>query len=137
VTDPRSQDTDGNGVPDYLDVDDDGDSLTTVQEDLNRDGDPRNDDSDGDGTPDYLDVDDDDDGIPSIDEDADGDGDLTNDDTDGDGIVDYLDPYDDRVADPGAGRYAGGALSCSSAGGLGLTPWLGALALLFVRRRKR
>ena len=51
---------DGDGLPDYRDVDDDGDTIVTHNgtnrdEDVNGDGDPTNDDSDGDGIPNYLD----------------------------------------------------------------------------------
>jgi CSLREA domain-containing protein len=59
--DPASDpgpDTDGDGVPDYLDPDDDGDGIPTASEspDPNGDGDPRDAlDSDRDGQPDYLD----------------------------------------------------------------------------------
>ena len=52
-------DTDGDTFPNYLDADDDGDSLATSAEnaDPNGDGDPRDAvDSDRDGQPDYLDV---------------------------------------------------------------------------------
>jgi len=64
----RLKDTDGDGIPDYLDPDDDGD-----------------------GIPDYLDADDDGDGIPDTDEkdhDTDGDGipDVDDPDDDNDGI---------------------------------------------------
>lgn len=48
-------DTDGDGILDVLDPDDDGDGVPTADEDANGDGDPSNDDSDGDGIPDYLD----------------------------------------------------------------------------------
>ena len=48
-------DTDGDGIPNYLDNDDDGDGVLTIDEyDVNVDG--VADDSDGDGTPDYLDA---------------------------------------------------------------------------------
>ena len=53
------RDTDDDGRPDYLDTDDDGDGLSTISEDVNKDGNPRNDDTDRDGTPDYLDNDND------------------------------------------------------------------------------
>lgn len=52
-----NDDTDGDNVPNYLDVDDDGDRVLTKDEDANGDGDPRNDDTDGDGIADYLDKD--------------------------------------------------------------------------------
>jgi len=52
-----NDDTDGDGIPDYLDGDDDGDGTITLEEDTNGDGDPTNDDDDGDGIPNYLDSD--------------------------------------------------------------------------------
>lgn len=55
--DANNDDTDGDGVPNFVDVDDDNDGILTKDEDANGDGDPRNDDTDGDGTPDYLDTD--------------------------------------------------------------------------------
>ncbi|WP_340077918.1 gliding motility-associated C-terminal domain-containing protein [Leptobacterium sp. I13] len=48
-------DTDGDGIPDYLDPDDDGDGVPTAEEDTNRNGDWFDDDCDRDGTADYLD----------------------------------------------------------------------------------
>ncbi|RKN78324.1 gliding motility-associated C-terminal domain-containing protein [Ulvibacterium marinum] len=61
-------DTDGDGVPDSVDLDDDNDGIldTTEDPDLDGDGDPLTDplDSDSDGYPDHLDIDSDDDGIP-------------------------------------------------------------------------
>ena len=51
-----NDDTDGDGFPNYLDADDDGDDVLTKDEyDVNGDG--VADDTDGDGTPDYLDND--------------------------------------------------------------------------------
>ena len=44
-------------MPNFLDLDDDGDGILTKYEDLDEDGDPTNDDSDGDGVPNYLDED--------------------------------------------------------------------------------
>ena len=88
-------DTDGDGIPNYLDPDDDGDGIDTIDEDIDGDKDPTNDDTDGDGISNYLDPDDDGDSIYTIDEDIDGDKDPTNDDADGDGIANYLDPDDD------------------------------------------
>lgn len=52
-----NDDTDGDGIPDYADVDDDDDQILTKSEDTDGDGDPRNDDTDGDGIPNYLDSD--------------------------------------------------------------------------------
>jgi outer membrane protein OmpA-like peptidoglycan-associated protein len=86
-------DTDGDGVPDYLDDDDDGDGIPTIDEDLDGDGDPTNDDSDGDGKPDYLDDDDDGDGIPTQTEVADGA--EFGDDIDKDGLPNWLDTDSD------------------------------------------
>jgi len=50
-------DTDGDGIPDYRDTDDDGDDIATIDEDLDQDGNWLNDDTDGDGVPNYLDTD--------------------------------------------------------------------------------
>jgi FKBP-type peptidyl-prolyl cis-trans isomerase len=47
-------DTDGDGTPDFIDVDDDGDGILTINEDLNDDGDPTNDIGPN-GIPRYLD----------------------------------------------------------------------------------
>jgi len=55
--DVKNDDTDGDGIPNYLDADDDNDGILTRDEDANGDGDPTNDDTDGDGIPDYLDSD--------------------------------------------------------------------------------
>ena len=55
--DVSNDDTDDDGNPDYVDIDDDGDGILTENEDANGDGNPMNDDSDGDGIPDYLDED--------------------------------------------------------------------------------
>ncbi len=61
-------DTDGDGVIDSVDIDDDNDALLDSIEDANIDGDndPLTDptDTDGDGYPDHLDLDSDNDGIP-------------------------------------------------------------------------
>ncbi len=82
-------DSDADGIDDFLDTDDDGDSLLTIDEDANADGDPRNDDSDGDGTPDYLDLDSDGDLLSDEEEVANYGTDPTSTDTDGDGLGDY------------------------------------------------
>ena len=92
--DPTSTlDTDGDGLFDYYDYDDDGDNVPTVNElgaeflegtaefPL---------DTDGDGDYDYLDTDDDDDGVLTRYEDANGDLDPTNDFTDPNGDPNYL-----------------------------------------------
>ena len=61
-------DTDGDGVPDSADLDDDNDGILDSVEDPNLDGDndPLTDplDSDNDGKPNHLDIDSDNDGIP-------------------------------------------------------------------------
>jgi len=61
------QDTDEDGIPDYLDVDDDGDNIETETELANSANDPVNEngqrDKDEDGIPNYLDNDDDNDGV--------------------------------------------------------------------------
>lgn len=49
-----NDDTDGDEVPNFLDVDDDGDDVLTKHEDLNNDGDPTND-LNSEGVPLYLD----------------------------------------------------------------------------------
>jgi len=76
--DLEDDDTDGDGLPNYIDADDDGDNVLTKNED--HDDTDLNVDSNGDGDPTN---------------DRNGDGDPTNDDTDGDGIPDYLDTDDD------------------------------------------
>jgi outer membrane protein OmpA-like peptidoglycan-associated protein len=81
-------DSDVDGIPDFLDADDDDDGIPTIDERPNGESV----DTDGDLKPDYLDDDDDDDGIPTVDElNADG----TFRDTDKDGIPDHLDSDDD------------------------------------------
>ena len=86
-----NDDTDKDNIPDYVDVDDDGDGILTKKEDLNLDGNPRNDDTDKDGIPNYLDDDDDGDGKKTKNEDYNRNGNFDDDDRDGDGIPDYLD----------------------------------------------
>ncbi len=93
VSNPTDSDLDS--VIDALDIDDDGDGVDTIDEDVGQDGDPRNDDTDGDGTPDYLDTDDDGDGVDTWDEDTSGNTRPIDDDTDGDGTPNYLDTDDD------------------------------------------
>lgn len=59
-------DSDGDGIPDYLDADDDNDNVLTKDEKHNynkTDGLSKAQDTDGDGIPDYLDNDDDGDGV--------------------------------------------------------------------------
>jgi hypothetical protein len=60
----RDRDTDGDGIPDYLDPDDDGDGIPTSVE---RSLDPSmGDDLDGDGIPSYRDLDSDGDGVSDV-----------------------------------------------------------------------
>ncbi len=93
---PLDQDTDGDGLFDYIDFDDDGDNIPTAFEldVFNTDGDnnPLTNplDTDQDGIPNYLDPDDDGDGVFTIDEDLNGDLDPTNDFTDPSIGPDYL-----------------------------------------------
>ncbi len=82
-------DTDSDGLIDALDPDDDGDGVSTLDEDWDHSGDPRNDASDSDGVPDYLDDDDDGDNVPTADEGAPGQN------SDGDALPDFRDPDDD------------------------------------------
>lgn len=61
-------DSDGDGIPDYLDADDDNDNILTRFEGHNysvENGLANAQDTDGDGIPDYLDNDDDGDGVPT------------------------------------------------------------------------
>lgn len=85
-------DTDGDGIPDYLDEDSDGDGVPDA---LERGPNPCTApvDSDGDGIPDFRDTDSDDNGRP--------DGLDGTDDLDGDGIPDFqdLDDDDDDIPD--------------------------------------
>ncbi len=84
INEQASQDTDEDGIPDYLDIDDDGDNVITRQEGVVLDSDGNIDitaslDTDGDGILDYLDEDDDQDGTLTRNESIDGDIDPTND----------------------------------------------------------
>ncbi len=67
ILDGNSQDTDNDGIPDYLDLDDDNDNVPTRNELANSAGDPVNEDgyrdTDEDGIPNYLDEDDDNDNV--------------------------------------------------------------------------
>jgi len=58
------QDTDGDLIVDYLDIDDDNDGIITNNEDADWDGTSANDNNDGDTFPNYLDIDADNDTIP-------------------------------------------------------------------------
>ena len=99
---PGLRDTDGDGLPDVDDPDDDGDGALTSTEDHDGNGSIVDDDLDGDGLPDFLDDDDDGDGSRRIEEDRDGNGDPEDDDTDGDGSPDWLDDDDDDDGIPTA-----------------------------------
>ncbi|WP_319475709.1 hypothetical protein [Marispirochaeta aestuarii] len=98
----RDDDTDDDGIPNYLDADDDGDGIPSANEtgDTDADGIPDYLESntssiDGDSRNDYDDNDDDGDGVPTRQEDVNGNGWLWDDDTDGDGIIDAHDDDDD------------------------------------------
>ncbi|WP_223552265.1 hypothetical protein [Aestuariivivens sp. NBU2969] len=68
-----NDDTDGDGIPNYLDDDDDGDNVPTKNETPNytqADGLSNAQDTDGDNKPDYLDDDDDGDGVLTRDEES-------------------------------------------------------------------
>lgn len=89
-------DTDGDGLIDALDTDDDDDGVLTQDEERT--------DSDGDGSYNRLDSDDDGDGIPTLTEGAvDSDGDTTSDyldrDSDGDGLLDEIEGVVDTDGD--------------------------------------
>lgn len=52
--DLTDDDLDGDGIPNYLDEDDNNDGILTKDHDTNNNGNPTDDDSDADGIPDYL-----------------------------------------------------------------------------------
>ena len=94
--DLEDDDTDGDGLPNYIDADDDGDNVLTKDENP----DPNNDnifddaqDTDGDTIPDYLDADDDGDGVNTRDEEnASQDKNPANDITNSEVGADFLNP---------------------------------------------
>lgn len=99
--DLNDDDTDMDTIPNYLDIDDDGDNVLTQTElvvldpDTDNDGDPLTNplDTDGDGIPNYLDEDDDGDGIKTRDEEnISQDENPTNDITNNTVGPDYLNP---------------------------------------------
>ncbi len=100
-------DTDGDGIPDYLDDDDDGDNVPTIEEGvIIIDGviSPLSRDTDGDGIYDYLDNDDDNDGVLTIQEDLNRDLNPAN-DLQLNGLPAYLDPATRIPASPAITTY--------------------------------
>lgn len=97
--DLTDDDTDGDGLPNYIDADDDGDNILTKDENPDPNSDNNLDDAqdtDGDNIPDYLDKDDDGDGVDTRDEENDSqDNNPGNDITNSDIGADYL---NDEVA---------------------------------------
>ncbi|WP_424493417.1 hypothetical protein [Salinimicrobium sp. GXAS 041] len=93
IDDVEYPDTDNDGIPNYLDIDDDGDNVSTSEEIAVEAENTASDlpDTDGDGIPNYLDNDDDGDGTLTIFEDWDEDGDPT-DDLNDEGVPYYLNP---------------------------------------------
>jgi serine/threonine protein kinase len=93
-TNLANDDTDGDGIPNYLDNDDDGDLVLTnleyVFQRLNDQSSLNLMDTDNDSIPNYLDNDDDGDGVLTWREDYNGDGNPANDDTNTNGLPDYL-----------------------------------------------
>ena len=85
-------DTDSDGIPDYLDIDDDGDNvLTRVERQVEAPNSVNSyPDSDNDGIPDYIDADDDNDEVPTRNEDWNLN--LNPSDDRSDGIPHYLNP---------------------------------------------
>ncbi len=92
-----SEDNDGDGQPNFIDLDSDGDGIPDSEEGSG--------DSDGDGVSDYLDEDSDNDGIPDSEEAGDDPENPT--DTDGDGIPDYLDEDSDNDGIPDSEEVGG------------------------------
>lgn len=84
-------DTDLDGLPNYLDNDDDGDLILTNVEYVFTKNNTTIVDTDNDGIPNYLDNDDDGDGVLTFKEDYNGNGNPIDDDTNANGIPDYLD----------------------------------------------
>ncbi|MEC4004363.1 T9SS type A sorting domain-containing protein [Flavobacterium sp. SUN052] len=90
-TNLANDDSDGDGIPNYVDNDDDGDLiLTNVEYVFTNKSASTIVDTDNDTIPNYLDSDDDGDGILTFNEDYNGDGNPLNDDTNNDGQPDYL-----------------------------------------------
>lgn len=87
-----NDDTDQDGIPNFLDNDDDGDMILTSTEYVFTTGRNSNAilDTDNDGIPNYLDNDDDGDGVLTINEDYNNNNNPADDDTNSNGIPDYL-----------------------------------------------
>jgi large repetitive protein len=100
-------DTDGDGISDCKDIDDDGDGVPTIEEGTNRD-------TDGDGVVDHLDEDDDGDGESTLDEIS-----PYQSDSDGDYILEHLDADEE---DGPAGDLDGDGLTNSEEECLGSDP---------------
>jgi hypothetical protein len=91
----ENDDTDGDGIPNFLDNDDDGDMVLTSFEYVftsGRNSDAANSalDTDNDGIPNYLDNDDDGDGVLTINEDYNRNNNPADDDTNNNGLPDFL-----------------------------------------------
>lgn len=89
-TNLANDDTDFDGLPNYLDNDDDGDMILSNLEYAFGKNTTVALDTDNDGIPNYLDNDDDGDGVATFLEDYNHDGNPANDDTNTNGIADYL-----------------------------------------------
>ncbi len=107
--DLTDDDTDGDGLPNYIDADDDGDNVLTKDEAPDPNSDNILDDAldtDDDGVPNYLDADDDGDGIDTRDEETDSqDQNPGNDVTNSDVGADYLNKDVTNVDTPVATAY--------------------------------
>ena len=94
-TNLANDDTDGDGIPNFIDNDDDGDLVLTSVEYVfsNKTNQSLNTllDTDNDGIPNYLDSDDDGDGVLTINEDYNGNHNPGDDDVNSNGVADYLD----------------------------------------------
>lgn len=89
-TNLANDDTDADGLYNFLDNDDDGDLILTSAEYVFNRGVAAIQDTDGDGIPNYLDSDDDGDGVLTINEDYNHNNNPADDDSNGDLIPDYL-----------------------------------------------
>ena len=89
-TNLANDDTDGDGIYNFIDNDDDGDMILSSSEYVFNRGVAAALDTDGDGLPNYLDNDDDGDGVLTILEDYNNNNNPADDDTNGDTIADYL-----------------------------------------------